>query len=175
MDKVSSANTREIYYRTIDLKVHAKLCLDFRRDAFQVSFGSLDGFSEMGTLEWYEKISGDTDYHFLHVLYESNIIGQLEFRTNIKTTDGDLGGYINLIYLLPDYRKMGIGQLAHDFIIAKMRESEVQIARLKYSPLNERAGNLYKNNGWKAVGEIMKNVQLMEKSIQTTAIHEHTE
>ncbi|MFO6422964.1 GNAT family N-acetyltransferase [Motilimonas sp. KMU-193] len=100
----------ELTYAQVDLNKSLAICLGFRKDAYKVSYGHDAGYSEHETVEWFEYLSEHNPSGFLHVMAGDEIIGQLEFKAGLELEDARLGGYVNLFYLDPDWRGLGIGK-----------------------------------------------------------------
>ncbi|WP_062267825.1 GNAT family N-acetyltransferase [Endozoicomonas arenosclerae] len=148
----------------VDLKRDLKLCLQFRRDAWQVSYGSLESFREDETTDWFEFLAEKYPESFLHVLQDHEVIGQLEFRSRPDDDTGEHEGYINLLYLIPEWRGKGMGQATHDFILKVLSDNGCTRVFLRYVPGNDRAEAFYLKNGWIKEGKpTEKRGQLMKK------------
>ncbi|WP_325206080.1 GNAT family N-acetyltransferase [Vibrio sp. 03_296] len=75
-------------------------------------------------------------------------------------------GYINLLYLLPEYRNKGLGsELERLYIRSVQKTSECAYAHLRYIPTNLQAVSFYHKHGWTAVGDIGERGQLAEKRL----------
>ena len=70
-----------IQYIPVNLAEDLAICLQFRKDAWLASYGTMVGFSEEETTQWFHDISGSDSHYFLHVWYQQHIIGQLEFKS----------------------------------------------------------------------------------------------
>jgi GNAT superfamily N-acetyltransferase len=156
----------DLSYRSVNLAEDLERCLAFRRDAWQVSFGSMNGYCDDDTQSWFEHLAEEYPNQFLHVFSQQNCIGQLEFRFGLTSKDGRAMGYINLFYLTPDMRGSGAGQAMHDEVMCRLRQAGCEIAMLRVIPGNGRAERFYHKNGWSARGEVdAKRGQLMIKKL----------
>ena len=154
----------DLTFLPVNIKNDLDTCIRFRKDAWVVSFGSEQGFSEEEAVQWFHSLSEKNPDGFLHVWHDQEIIGQLEFRSNIVTSDGQKAGYANLFYLAPDYRGKGLGQVIHDYVIERFKNDQCVGAMLRYIPGNDRAENFYTLNGWYLSGKPeLKRGQLMRK------------
>jgi ribosomal protein S18 acetylase RimI-like enzyme len=52
-------------------------------------------------------------------------------------------GYINLLYLLPEFRNKGIGNTLVDFIFSQFKNDQCAYAQLRYITANLSAVNFY--------------------------------
>ncbi len=150
-----------LQYLPVDWPAARALCLAFRCDAWHVSHGNMDGFSESSTLAWFEQLASEHAHGFLHVWLDGQVIGQIEYRAPITWPNG-LGVYINLLYLSPAHRGHGLGTLMHDYILADSRAKQCSSARLRVMSSNTHARHFYDKHGWQAVGVVdNKGAQLM--------------
>ena len=84
-------------------------------------------------------------WYYFHIWHKSQLIGQLEFRSFSKTPDT---GYVQLIYLIPEYRGLGLGTKLQEFIRIQLRDAGCSKAMLCVSRANETALRHYKRSGW---------------------------
>jgi ribosomal protein S18 acetylase RimI-like enzyme len=135
-----------LQYRTIDFEKDKELIIKFRKDSYVVSFGSEEGFGD--ELAYINRIK-ERVKKFPEgqvIIEKDNLpIGQMEMQ--IRDFDGKDIGYVNLFYLIPEYRGKGLGKdlirYAEDFF----RKSNVTEYHLRVSPTNERAIRFYKGSG----------------------------
>ena len=149
----------------IEITETLDLCMQFRRDAHIISFGSDLMFSAKETKEWFEYLSTSDDCGFYHVIQNDEIIGQIEFRTGLIDEQGNKFGYINLLYLLPELRDNGLGRKLEQFILARLNDKQCNYAQLRYSPTNLQAVSFYRKHGWFDVGEPSDRGQLAQKQL----------
>jgi len=74
-------------------------------------------------------------------------------------------GYINLLYLLPEFRNNGLGEKLVDFICTQLKNEQCAYAQLRYIPANLQAVSFYRKHGWADVGELGERGQLAEKRL----------
>ncbi|HDY7531025.1 TPA: hypothetical protein RQJ59_004368, partial [Vibrio vulnificus] len=79
------------------------LCIQFRRDAHLVSFGDDASFNVGETKAWFTRLNTFDNSGFYHVFKNNKVIGQIEFRNGLLDEQGVKFGYINLLYLLPEF------------------------------------------------------------------------
>lgn len=158
----------------INFELHSELCIKFRSDSFICSFGTADPFLEddgLGSqkyLEWL-KSKNCENYGTFHIWRGQQIIGQLELGER-KTIDDF--GYVNLYYLVPNWRGRGVSYHIDEFAMTFLKRLGYQRARLSVSPSNSRAIKFYIRNGWVDLGtrtDVDKNLKFplhfMEKCI----------
>ena len=100
-------------FKPIDLEQYQEVCVQFRVDSFSCSFGSSDRFCEEDRngaeryLQWLRQRMTEIPNSCLHVWEGEQIIGQIEmsrWKHNLSV------GYVNLFYLIPEFRGQGFGQ-----------------------------------------------------------------
>jgi RimJ/RimL family protein N-acetyltransferase len=147
----------------IDLARDAEVCLAFRRDSYVASFGSDEGVEEeigrdgeiyLGHLR--ERIAQVPEGNS-HLWRDGRIVGQTEMRLS---HDADVG-YVNLFYVLPEFRERGLGRRLHGHAVDVFRARGKQRLRLSVSVRNAPAIAFYRALGWRQVGT-RPNRELME-------------
>lgn len=167
----SKKNILSILFKPIDLNLHKDVCISFREDSFVVSFGDAkkfyeeDGNGAERYIDWLkEKIQLDP-LSVVHIWQENEIIGQIELRSHLKNSTC---GYVNLYYLIPARRGIGIGKFLDQFMSDYYKIAQVDKVQLSVSPTNLSAITYYKKMGWLDMGprEGHPEVHTMEKLIQ---------
>jgi ribosomal protein S18 acetylase RimI-like enzyme len=139
----------------IDLARDAQACIDFRRDSYFESFGTHEGAdAEMGAdgalyLEKLRARIAEVPEGNCHLWHGDRIIGQTEMRTS----DDPRMGYVNLFYLVPEWRQRGVGRVLHDHAVAVFAARGKRGLRLSVSRSNARAIAFYRRLGWRRVGQ----------------------
>ena len=139
----------------IDLARHSADCIAFRRDAFVASFGTPEGVEEeMGAgneryLESLRARIAQVPEGNAHLWHGERIVGQAEMRF----VDDEAGvGYVNLFYLLPEFRGRGLGRMLHEHAVAVFGRRGRRTLRLSVSTQNAAAIAFYRKLGWVTVG-----------------------
>ena len=137
-------------FKTIDIERDFETCIKFRRDSYFVSFGTYSGFeSEMRT---YKNRMIDRIDHLpqgnCHLWSKNKIIGQ----TEMKLVDDLNVGYVNLLYLIPEYRAQGFGELLHKQAVKVFSELDKKTLHLSVSNSNKQALSFYSKHGWSNLG-----------------------
>jgi ribosomal protein S18 acetylase RimI-like enzyme len=157
-------------FKPIQLDLHKAVCIKFREDSFVVSFGDAqkfygsDGKGAEQYLDWLNsKLEKDPE-SAVHYWVDNQIIGQIEF--GFVKNDPSCG-YINLYYLIPTARGIGLGSDLDKYAVDFFRKRKVRKLRLSVSPNNFLAMAFYKKMGWVDLGprEDHPEVNLMEKLI----------
>ncbi|MGZ5659956.1 MAG: GNAT family N-acetyltransferase [Usitatibacter sp.] len=138
----------------IELPRDAATCVAFRRDSYLASFGSLDGIeAEMGAdgalyLEKLRRRMAEVPEGNSHVWHEDRIVGQTEMRH----AQEEGVGYVNLFYLVPEWRHRGVGRMLHDHAVRVFEARGMRAIRLSVSHRNADAEAFYRRLGWKRIG-----------------------
>ena len=138
----------------IDLARDAATCIAFRRDSFQVSFGTREGCDEeMGAdgslyLEKLRKRMAQVPEGNAHIWHGDRIVGQTEMRLAAEPSVG----YVNLFYLVPEWRHRGAGRVLHDHAVRVFSERGMRAIRLSVARANEGALAFYRRLGWRRIG-----------------------
>jgi ribosomal protein S18 acetylase RimI-like enzyme len=133
-------------FRTIDILKDRDMIIKFRKDSYVVSFGSEERFGDENAYinRIKERVNNFPNGQVI-IEKDDLPIGQMELQ--VRDFEGKQIGYVNLFYLIPEYRGKGLGKdlirYAEDFF----RESNVSEYHLRVSPTNERAMRLYVNSG----------------------------
>lgn len=141
----------KITFRTIEIEKHYSLCLDYRRDTYLASFGTLNGFEAF--LNGYkdkmlERLS-NSRWFYEHIWCDDTIIGQLEYRSFSNEPEC---GYIHLIYIEPASRGKGYADLAQKYIQSTLTRAGCTQVVLSVSRDNTRALAHYRKWDWHFVG-----------------------
>jgi GNAT superfamily N-acetyltransferase len=152
-------------FEEVNLDKSLDLYLEFRRDTYFLSYESDNEFNVQECVNWFKSLKENNPTGFKHVLLNGEIIGLLEYKSGIKELNGELTGYINLIYLLPEYRRKKFGIELQNHILSKFISDGCSFAYLRYLPKNVFAGSFYKKHGWKPEGVLTERGQLMVKKL----------
>jgi GNAT superfamily N-acetyltransferase len=129
----------------------------FREDSYVCSFGEVgrqkfreeNGADGEKYISWLKaRIAQDPGFG-VHVWQGDRIIGQMEM--GAFKPDPSIG-YINLYYLIAEFRGTGISKELDEYAIQLLRSKGHKKARLSVSPSNPRAVRYYTRMGWKDVG-----------------------
>ncbi|MGY0616108.1 GNAT family N-acetyltransferase [Vibrio sp. FJH11] len=149
----------------VNIEEQLDLCISFRKDAYAVSYGNTDGFSCEETTSWFYRLASFSDAGFFHVVMNGETIGQIEFRKGFLDDDGVKYGYINLLYLKPEFRNNGLGSKLQDFIFSQLKSAKCEYVQLRYLPANSQGITFYRKHGWLDVGEVDTRGQLAQKRL----------
>lgn len=141
-----------LIFRTIDTDKDKDIIIKFRKDSFVVSFGSEDGFGDENTYlkRMKERVRKFPDGHVI-IEKDQEPIGQMELQ--IREYEGTEIGYVNLFYLIPEYRSKGLGKELVRYAENFFRQFNVSEYHLRVSSDNQRAIRLYSNSGMMKIRE----------------------
>lgn len=138
-------------FEPIHVSKHRKFIIPFRRDSFILSFGSDKDFGNIEEyLDWVKTKSKLFPDGFVLAIDNEIPIGQLEL--TIKEYNGSKIGYVNLYYLIPEKRGMGLGKELHQFALNFFGNYGVKEYHLRVSPSNKNAINFYRKSGMQEIG-----------------------
>ncbi len=145
-------------YRMIDPVKDRETAIQIRRDSFDVSFDDPDGFGDPnGYIIWIEMNNLMYPGSFVMMEHDDNLVGQIELE--LLHYMGKNIGYVDLFYLLPDYRGKGIGADQIRYAEAFFKRYQMDEYHLRVSPTNDRALRFYQKHGF----EFMMEEQLNHK------------
>lgn len=143
-------------FKSIDLEQHQDLCVQFRVDSFVCSFGSADHFYEVNGsgveryLQWLRQRITKMPNSCIHIWKGEQIIGQIEMG---RWQNDSSIGYVNLFYLIPEFRGQGFGQQLDRHAANFFRHLGCKSVRLSVSPTNPVAMRFYLKHGWVDLGQ----------------------
>ncbi|MEH7884205.1 GNAT family N-acetyltransferase [Bacillus sp. JJ1609] len=137
-------------FRDIDLLTDSETIIKFRRDAFVISFGddSLFGDNDiylMRVNELLQKFPGG----LVIVEDDGKPVGQIELQ--ITRYEKKEIGYVNLFYLIPEYRGKGHGTALMAYAENFFRKNKMKKYQLRVSKTNKGAISFYEKNGFELV------------------------
>lgn len=141
-----AAIDRDLTYRRMDPNVDGPMAFAHYRETCIASFGGARRcLQEAAYRSWLaRRIEEFPDGHVLALL-RGQIIGQLE----LQVPYGLDRGYVNLFYVSPAWRRLGLGRRMHDFALKYFRSWEADWADLHVSPTNAAAVAFYRSLGYR--------------------------
>ena len=137
--------------------------MEFRKDAQIVSEGTLANYDFAAYLERMQRRIESNSGGQVFIIENRQIIGQIgvELRGN--------EGYVNLFYLVPEFRGMGYGRKmiawAEEFFI----KQGIRTYKLRVARSNKQALHLYKKSGLEIVEEDRQDcTYIMKRKIPST-------
>lgn len=137
-------------FRDIDLLTDSETVIKFRRDAFVISFGdeSLFGDNEfylMRVHELLQKFPGG----LVIVEHDGKPVGQIELQ--IMRYEKKKIGYVNLFYLISEYRGKGYGTALMRYAENYFRKNKMKKYHLRVTKTNQGAMSFYEKNGFELI------------------------
>lgn len=123
-----------------------KTIIEFRRDAHLISFGNVDDFDEDKYLQFVQKGSSLQPDGFVFAIHNGKQIGQMEM--HFKEKDNQKYGFINLFYLIPEYRGKGFSHHLNSYATNYFKENGCTHCLLRAEKNNQRAIRFYEKNGF---------------------------
>ena len=125
--------------------------LEARRDGWQASHGTMDGFDGDKFLAVAQKNSMRDENCVLLALLGGTPVGVLQMDWE---QDADQGaGRVPFFYMAPEFRSKGLGVQLLGQAVCTYRAMGRQVLRLRCAPENERAKKFYHAHGFYKVGE----------------------
>lgn len=159
-------------FKPIEIEQAKELCIRFRADSFVCSFGSDERFyeEECGAeryIHWLKQRIADIPGSCVHVFKDARIIGQVEM---MRWKEDPNIGYVNLFYLIPDFRGQGFGAQLDEYAASFFQHLSCKSALLSVSPMNIGATNFYTKRGWVDIGprRDAPEVHYLKKSYERT-------
>ncbi|MGE6298363.1 GNAT family N-acetyltransferase [Guptibacillus hwajinpoensis] len=138
-------------YKPINITKHRKEVIKFRKDSFLVSFGDLTNFGDENVyLNWLENKVNEFPGGFVMIEKDAEFIGQLEL--TVREYEGRKIGYVNLYYLVPESRGIGIGKELHKYASNYFADQNLKEFHLRVSPSNPSALRFYHKLGMEEMG-----------------------
>jgi len=137
-------------FEVINLERDFETCTRFRRDSYFISFGSYSEF-ESESNSYKDRMTERLGYlpqGNCHLWFQDRIIGQTEMKL---VADADVG-YISLLYLVPEQRGKGLGELLHKHAIKVFSALGKSTIQLSVSKSNRQALSFYAKHGWRNLG-----------------------
>ena len=135
-------------YRTIDPSADADFAVRAYREACRASYGTDASFQGRAKhLAWLRsRVEEFPDGHVLALL-DGRPVGQME----LQVPYGADAGYINLFYVVREFRGVGLGRRMHEHAERYFRSWEADRVELHVSQQNERATGFYRALGYRAM------------------------
>ncbi|MGP4077402.1 GNAT family N-acetyltransferase [Halobacillus sp. K22] len=153
-------------FREIDIEKDKEIVMQFRNDIHLIE-GNKEGFDKEAYLNRLEKrINEMSSGQFIIEDDHHQPIGQIGLKTEVF--NGETAGYVNLYYLIDEYRNKGLGKQLVQFTEEFFRDQGICEYYLSVAPGNQKAIEFYSKVGLVEVSRNEKNSDelLMKKSIQ---------
>lgn len=138
-------------FRPLLLPQEKELYLAARRDGWQASHGTMDGFSGEKFLSVAQENSAQDQNCVLLALLGETPMGVLQM--DWKQDAEQQAGRVPFFYVAPEFRSKGLGVQLLGQAVCTYRAMGRQVLRLRCAPENERAKKFYHTHGFYKVGE----------------------
>lgn len=132
-------------FRIINMELDRDIIIKFREDTYFISFGTMEGFDEVSYIERIRERVNEFPDGQLIIEDQHKAIGQIGLFTQ-KYQDREIG-YVNLYYLIKEYRNKGIGKELVNYSENYFRRLHMSEYHLRVSSENKRAIALYTSLG----------------------------
>ena len=132
-------------FRTMDAILDREHFVNFRKDAFRVSFGHEDNFDEQEYIELMASRTQEFPEGYVMLEDHGRIVGQIEMHP--RDFEGKRIGFVSLFYLVPELRGNGYGKQLTNYAEDIFRRHGVKEYHLRVSPTNEFAVRFYEKCG----------------------------
>lgn len=138
-------------FRPLLLPQEKETYLAARRDGWQASHGTMDGFDGENFLTVAQRNSAQNESCVLLALLGETPVGVLQM--DWKQDAQDQAGRIPFFYMAPEFRSKGLGVQLLGHAVCTYRAMGRQVLRLRCAPENNRAKKFYASHGFCKVGE----------------------
>ena len=155
-----------LWYRPLDMKKDGQFYYDCRRDAWEVIHGSMVSFDGEGFLRNAEAQAAYSEKAVWQVMLGDRPAGVVQL--DIPTAEREGYGPIPFLYLLPEFRRQGLGVQLIGQAVSVFRHMGCSKLRLRCAPDNEVAQRFYARYGFTKIGEAEGSrvpLDLLEKDI----------
>ena len=159
-----------LWYRPLDMKKDGRFYYDCRKEAWETIHGSVVNFDGEGFLRDAERQAAYSDKAVWQVMLGDQPAGVLQL--DIPTGEKENYGPIPFLYLLPEFRRQGLGVQLIGQAVSVFRHMDCDKLRLRCAPDNDTAQRFYARYGFTKIGEAEGTrvpLDLLEKDI---GIHE---
>ena len=154
-------------FRRIDVDRDGPSAYARYRDAAEISLGSeRAGDRRLPYLAGLRARCGEyPDGHVLALL-GPDVVGQLE----LQVPYGLPAGYVNLFYVVPAWRRLGLGRLLHDYAAAYFRSWDATAVDLHVGASNVGALAFYRSLGYRVVETAGGRLWKMQLELDRTTV-----
>jgi ribosomal protein S18 acetylase RimI-like enzyme len=135
-------------FRNIELPNDSSTIISFRKDSYTVSFGDASQFGN--AWDYLKKIENRLQQFpggLVIVEHNNQAVGQIEMQ--IKEYEFENIGYVNLFYLIPEYRGKGMGSELIGYAERFFASYNIMEYQLRAAITNARALNFYNKHGFR--------------------------
>lgn len=140
-----------LYFRPLDLTTGTEIYLEYRKDGWLASHGTMDGFDGEAFLR-IAQYNYDYSPNSIQIAYANGTpVGMLQL--DLEQESEQSVGRVPFLYIRPEYRSKGFGIQLLGQAIYTFRGYGRNRLRLRCAPENSRAKNFYNRHGFHKIGE----------------------
>lgn len=140
-----------LYFVPLDLNRQADLYLEWRKDGWLASHGTMDHFDGEGFLSVARQNFDYASDSILIAYAKDTPVGMIQLDQHQEAKDGV--GRVPFLYIRPEYRSKGYGVQLLGQAVAVYRKQGRNRLRLRCAPENSRAKQFYHRYGFRKIGE----------------------
>ena len=140
----------ELWFQSLDMDRDSGIYYAARKEAWQDIHGSLRNFDGVGFLQEARRSWEEDHRSLMLAMLEDTPAGLIQMDLSRPADEGV--GYIPLVYMMPEYRKQGLGVQLLGQAISTYRPLGRTRLRLRCAPDNEVAQRFYRRYGFHKVG-----------------------
>ena len=148
---IAGMEQNALHFQPLPLPQEREQYLAARRDRWQASHGTMDGFDAGAFLQAAEKNSAHARESVVLALLGDVPVGVLQMDW---AQEAELRvGRVPFLYMMPEFRSRGLGVQLLGHAVCTYRAMGRQFLRLRCAPENDRAKQFYLSHGFYKVGE----------------------
>lgn len=148
---IAGMERNALRFRPLHLPQEQELYLTARRDGWQASHGTIDGFDGAKFLDVAVQNSTQDEGCVLLALLGDTPMGVLQMDWLQEAEQQ--AGRVPFLYIAPEFRSRGLGVQLLGQAVSTYRAMGRQVLRLRCAPENDRAKKFYHSHGFYKVGE----------------------
>lgn len=155
-----------LWFRPLDIQTEEAIYLDARREAWTATHGADKPFPSATFLSDAKKCATEQPWGLSAAIWEDQVVGILQL--DCTRYSADSAGYIAFFYIMPDFRKLGLGVQLLGQAVSSFRPLGHTALRLRCAPYNNHAQHFYGKHGFVKSGEEQGSVvplDILEKYI----------
>jgi ribosomal protein S18 acetylase RimI-like enzyme len=155
-------------FRTIDPGADRSIVISSYRQTHRASFGDDEkSCSVKSYLPWLRsRVEEFPDGHLLAFLGK-RFVGQMELQVPFGLAEG----YVNLVYVVPNFRGTGVGRAMHNRAEEYFRSWQAERSELDVSATNARAVGFYRHLGYR-LSRVNGRIWRMTRSLEPAVLDE---
>ena len=148
---ISGMERNALRFRPLLLPQEKAQYIAARRDGWQASHGTMEGFNGEKFLAVAQENSAQDQNCVLLALLGDTPMGMLQM--DWRHEADQQAGRVPFLYIAPEFRSKGLGVQLLGHAVCTYRNMGRQVLRLRCAPENERAKKFYQSHGFYKIGE----------------------